>query len=389
MKKMKKKLVCTALVFTLMVSFGACNESNTSGNASLSPTATEGSPAFAGNTPGQSGGITDDWVKLDLVYATYLPANNPVLGHMDTLSEKLEKYMPGMITVTVFPNSTLLGQSDIYDGVLTGSCDIGWVDMGTVSQRFPLTQIFGYPSMRFNGATVASQALMEWIETEKPAEYDDVIVLHSQSNGPPCFFTKRKITSINDLKGMQLRASSLLAKTAAVLGATPVSMETGEVYEAVRSGLLDGMFHGFGSASLINLDEVADYALMSPLGSPVSVCVMNKDVFNKMPASQQEAFMAACQEEMAENKLYAEEVNASNQRIIDCANNVNFRFLEGDLYEEFRNASSSLLDDYIKTLDEQGLNGVYHLNKIKELADKYNESFTWEDYKSYYPPASE
>jgi TRAP-type C4-dicarboxylate transport system substrate-binding protein len=327
----------------------------------------------------------DDWIKLDLSYATYLSPMDPQRIIITRLQENLDKYMPGKVKITIYAGGTLLAQSDIYDGILAGTADMGFVDLGVVANRFPLSQIFTYPSIVFNAPIVASQAMQEWVESTKPAEYDNVVFLQSQGNGAPCFFTKQKISKLSDLKGKQIRATSVLAKTVETFGAVPVTMETSEVYEAMRSGLVDGMYNNFGAAAFLNLEEVGGFALITPLGSISYAHVMNKDVFNSMPKSQQEAFMRANNEAFVENLLWQENTYLT-ERTRTCAGKVDLVFLEGAPLEEFKKACASLLDDYVKKLDTQGLDGTGQMKKIQEIADKYNAEFSWENYKSYYPP---
>jgi hypothetical protein len=72
-------------------------------------------------------------------------------------------------------------------------------------------------------------------------------------------------------------------------------------------------------------------------------------------------------------------------RIYVSAEASEIEYLEGDNLKTFLEASSPLVDEYVKELDDKGLDGTGHLEKIKEITQKYNADFTWDDFKSYFP----
>ena len=81
---------------------------------------------------------------------------------------------------------------------------------------------------------------------------------------------------------MQVRTTSTSAEAIAAYGATPSSMEISEVYEALRSGLVDGCYTMFGAGAVLALQEVGSYALITPFYSTVYTYCMNKDTWNSM-----------------------------------------------------------------------------------------------------------
>jgi hypothetical protein len=84
--------------------------------------------------------------------------------------------------------------------------------------------------------------------------------------------------------------------------------------------------------------------------------------------------------------VYVEQLYQSDERCIEYYNNTETTFLDPGTpeYEEFKAAGEKLMDGYIAQLDEQGLDGTGNLEVIRELADKYNQETSWEEYKSYF-----
>jgi TRAP-type C4-dicarboxylate transport system substrate-binding protein len=383
-KRVFSFVICLIMIATLAACGSSTQESSTEASATPGSQTTmpEESTAAQDTQDDQS-----DWVTLNLKYACYLPDGNPTNTTFTLLQEKLDEYMPGKITIDMYCGGTLYGQSDTYDGVLSGGCDIGYIDLGTVATRFPLTQIFVYPGIGFNSSKVAAQVMLDWINTTQPAEYQDTVLLGTQASGPLTLCSTRKVTTLADMQGLQVRSGNVLARTIEAWGGTPVTMDTSEVYEGLRSGLIDGYFSFFSACSILNLDEIVDYNLITNLSSQSFIYVMNKDTFNKMPESQQEVFQQAVMDVWEEYTcVYVEQLYQSDERCIEYYNNTETTFLDPGTpeYEEFKAAGEKLMDGYIAQLDEQGLDGTGNLEVIRELADKYNQETSWEEYKSYF-----
>jgi len=344
-----------------------------------------GSSGTAGN--GENTGTTgnEDWIDLNLTFATFLTEQNPCQGNIATLQEKLDEKMPGKVKITTYANGTLLAAPDIFDGVLTGTCDIGYIQCNMLPARLPLCLMLDYPGVSYNSSGVACKVFKEYLETLQPKELEDVVVLLTQCSGPGSFVTSKKVTKMSDLAGKQIRATSSSAAAVTAYGAVPVTLDIGEVYEALRNGLVDGAYTMFGGAANSNLDEVAKYALITPEYNSGYLFVMNKDVFNSMPQSQQEAFMEACEEAFNEYTVYYQEEGlTTDPSCVRAIQNMEINFLEGEALEEFRQAGANLMEEYAKSLDAKGLEGTKAMNLLRELADKYNKEYTWEEYKACY-----
>lgn len=371
-----KLSVLLALVLCLSLAMSACG----GGNA---PATEPDVPDESAGNEEQNAGADDhsDWIDIEYTYATYLPDANPMARFsIGAINEELEKVMPG-VTITIYPSGTLLGQNDIYDGILTGTCDIGLIDYGTVMRRFPVSQLWFLPGAIDNArAITVLEAFTEWGQTTSAAEYNDTVLIWGTGNGPMCLYTRSKIASIDDLKGKQIRASAIYGSTIAAYGAVQVTMDTSEVYEAMRNGMLEGTYNVLPAAANSNLDEVGHYALINPGQTTLSGTLMSKKSLEKMPPSQQEAFLA-CVETAFTRMTTAMEENEKGGRIAECVQNSEVEFMDGAVLEEFTKAGESLLNEYVKELDDQGLDGTGELAKIRELVKKYSDPYSWEDYK--------
>lgn len=113
---------------------------------------------------------------------------------------------------------------------------------------------------------------------------------------PPVYvLTKTPINSIEDFKGLKIRAPGAYGKFLRNLGASPVSLAWGEIYTSLATGVIDG---SIGSNMIDHRDgnhvEVATYMYELPLaGAQVLPILVNKKAWNKLSDELKEAVMEA------------------------------------------------------------------------------------------------
>lgn len=131
---------------------------------------------------------------------------------------------------------------------------------------------------------------------------------------PPVYIiTKKEIKSLEDFKGLKIRAPGAYGKYLRNLGASPVSLAWSEIYTSLATGVIDG---SIGSNMIDHRDgnhvEVAKFMYPLPLaGAQVLPIVVNQKVFNKLPEDLQAIVRAAttvhAQEQMTKSILWETE----------------------------------------------------------------------------------
>lgn len=102
---------------------------------------------------------------------------------------------------------------------------------------------------------------------------------------PPVYIlTKKPINSIEDFKGLKIRAPGAYGKFLRNLGASPVSLAWSEIYTSLATGVIDG---SIGSNMIDHRDgnhvEVAKYMYKLPLaGAQVLSLVVNQRAWDKL-----------------------------------------------------------------------------------------------------------
>jgi TRAP-type C4-dicarboxylate transport system substrate-binding protein len=105
---------------------------------------------------------------------------------------------------------------------------------------------------------VALYRCMERADAQFGRELDGLVVLAVQGGNLPGIVTRtRRIGTLDDLRGLRLRAPAELLDVLRSFGADPVDMPMGEVYSALAKGVLDGVVAPADTLRSLHFAEVA------------------------------------------------------------------------------------------------------------------------------------
>lgn len=229
---------------------------------------------------------------IKLTYANFFPPTHPVAVMAGQFCEDMKKRTNGRIDITYHPGGTLSTGPKVFNAVVQGVADIGLSATPYNRGRFPVTEILDLPH-GFPSAWVSGQVQNDFYNKFKPKEWDDVHVLYFHSCGPFLLNTlKKPVRTLEDLKGLKIRATGSIADTVKALGATPIPLEQVDVYESLRRGVIDGVFGPFEILKGWKFGELTKYTTVSwrvGVGA-VFYVVMNKDKWNGLPPDLKKIF---------------------------------------------------------------------------------------------------
>ena len=211
---------------------------------------------------------------------------------LEEFSNELELRTGGQVQVDYYAGGSLLAAPAMFDGVLDGVTDIGYSHVYYTAGRMPVIETAGLP-LAYPSAWVSGQVLNDFYNKFKPKDFDDVEVLFLNTSTPSAIATANKpIRTLEDLKGLTIRAPSLSGEVIAALGGTPAPTPMMEVYDAIAKGELDGEQSNFETLLSFKFAEVVKYSTsIWQLSFPYPFyCVMNKDSYNKLPADVKPIF---------------------------------------------------------------------------------------------------
>ena len=176
-----------------------------------------------------------------------------------------------------------------YDTIRDGVADIGWIVYGYTPGKFETTKIAELPGNRGNAEaiSVAFQKTHEkYLSAAKEAK--GVRVLANYVHGPGHVNTVKKVTSYKDIIGMKLRVGGGVANDiGTALGVAGVNMPAPAVYEAVSSGVTEGVFFPIETMYAFKVAEIAKYTFRNPEGMYTTAfgLIMNADSYDDLSAA--------------------------------------------------------------------------------------------------------
>jgi TRAP-type transport system periplasmic protein len=181
---------------------------------------------------------SEDEVKLK--FATFMPPAMAGRLLQDGWCKEVEKRTNGKVKVSFHPGGTLTPAAQAYEAAVKGIADVSVMSQQYNAGRFPLTEALYLP-LGIRTASQATKLIAAWYDKFKPKEYDDAKIMFLFCGGPGQFVTlKPNAASINDLKGVKVRAAGDSAKIVTAMGAVPVSIPLADSYEGLQRGVIAG-----------------------------------------------------------------------------------------------------------------------------------------------------
>ncbi len=211
----------------------------------------------------------------------------------------VEQRSGGKIAIEHFPGGQLGADRDIQEGVRMGTIQSGLSSSPVVllNEYFKLLDA---PYLFVDRAHVA-RALDGPLgqKLAKPLEEKGIKHLGYWENGfRQITNNKRPIVKPDDLKGIKLRTpeSSVRMQTFKTFGANPVPMPFTELFGALQQGIVDGQENPLLTSYQASFFEVQKYlSITNHVYSAVHLLV-NKKLFDSMPADLQKIMVDAGQE---------------------------------------------------------------------------------------------
>ncbi|QTA84986.1 TRAP transporter substrate-binding protein [Desulfonema magnum] len=223
---------------------------------------------------------------INLNYANFMPADTFPSVQMERWKAEVEKQTSGKVIINTFPGSKLLGARDMMDGVLAGKADIGCLCMPYEHDRFLLTNATALPLGIPNSRT-GSLVLWNLYEKYKPEAFAKVKVLTMFTTSPANIMSKKPVKTIEDVRGMTLRASGEAGEIVRTWGANLVNIPMPETPDALKKGDAEGVFSSLDVMKNMNLAQYCRFVAMTDTVIYPLAVVMNLDRWNSLPPDVQ------------------------------------------------------------------------------------------------------
>ncbi|MCC8079382.1 MAG: TRAP transporter substrate-binding protein DctP [Oscillospiraceae bacterium] len=376
MKKNFKRIVSVLTAAMLIAALTACGSSSSS--STDSSTAAADTSSTSSSATADTSSASTEIEPVTLTYATMLASGNINEVQPQMIADYVNEKLGGeYLTIDCYYSSTLAGDSEMLDAVLTGVADMGHLNVSASYSRLPILAMCQTNGISYASSEAATRAVKEFIDTQELDELAGLEVLLVQTSTNMCFATQFPVHSMADLAGHQVRGTASDSEALTAWGATPVTLEFSECYEALRNNLIEGLFTNSAAPGDNSFDDVVSYYTYFPLVASSNLVIINSDKMASLQPEMQEAIREAADyvfESYQTSTLSDISTSYDNQhRFLTTMEEV--IFLSEEALAEFNDAVSYILDDYIADLDAQGLNGSEYYAALQEIIDEYNELY--------------
>ena len=176
---------------------------------------------------------------VNLTYTSIFPSSHSISKLSEQWCAEIEKRAKGRIQ---FTHQTRPGApGEVYESVVKGAVDVGQGAVAYTPGKFPLTEVLSLP-LGYTSGLLATRTANAFYKKFQPKEFADVKVLYLHGTPPGLFMTRRLIAGMSELRGMRIKTLANTVDIVPLVGASAAPIPFGEAYEAVRTGLIDGVF---------------------------------------------------------------------------------------------------------------------------------------------------
>ena len=228
------------------------------------------------------------------------PDGYPTVDAVKYMGTVLNKLTNGKDSIKVFNNSALGAEKDTIEQTKIGALAMTRVNIAPMNNICPTTVV---PTMPFlfrskeHMRAVLDGPIGE--EILKSCEAQGFIGLAYYDSGSRSMYTvKKPIKTLADAKGLKVRVqqSDLWVALLEAMGANATPMPFGEVYTALKTGLVDAAENNYPSYESSRHFEVAKFYSKTEHSMAPEVLLFSKKVWDGLTADEQKALRQAAKE---------------------------------------------------------------------------------------------
>jgi TRAP-type C4-dicarboxylate transport system substrate-binding protein len=289
MSKKVYLLVSFALILALVSSIflSGCNSTPSTVVTTQTQTSTATTTSVQTSTAVTTATTTQQPIVLKFLdqYATGTAAAQ----QSELLGKCITDATGGRVQFTYFHAESLGKAPDFLTLLNGGVTDVVNVTPGAYPAQFDVETYFNLPGIGISSRTIGIDVLWSLYNKGYLTGVKNFKVL--AFNPTPAFeiFTKQKVNTVADLKGLKIRTGDPIVRNFLdSVGAVGTSMTSSEVYMAIDRGTLDGTLTSEEFIFNTKMYEVAKNCVASPKIAIGSIfIIMNKSVWDKIPADVQ------------------------------------------------------------------------------------------------------
>ncbi|WP_143833241.1 TRAP transporter substrate-binding protein DctP [Oceanobacillus timonensis] len=222
--------------------------------------------------------------------------------YANKFKEVIEEKTNGRIKVDVYTGGTLGTSIDILHSLQTGAIDLAITSPGFSGDVIPESQIMSIPFLFSDNLEVNKKVLKESeaLNGLLANKYEEIgiIPFHFWLEGFMYWSANQAITAPDDMNGVKMRTmpTNLIIKSYELMGATPTTTDSGEIYTMLQTNGIDGQENPLFYIVNGNFLEVQDYLMDTKHHIYTTATVSNQAFFEGLPEEDQQVIQEAIHE---------------------------------------------------------------------------------------------
>jgi tripartite ATP-independent transporter DctP family solute receptor len=251
------------------------------------------------------------------------PLDYPTVLAVGYMGKLVSERTGGRHGIKVYGNSVLGSEKDTIEQVRIGALDMIRINVAPMNNVVPETMV---PTMPF---VFRSTAHMRKVldgpigdEILKACEKQGLVGLAFYDSGSRSFYTvKKPIRALADMKGMKIRVqqSDLWVAMMQALGANATPMPYGEVYTALKTGLVDGAENNWPSYESSRHFEAAKFYSITEHSLAPEIMLFSKKVWDTLSSDDQKIIRQAAKESVPYMRKLWDEREDKSRKIVEAA----------------------------------------------------------------------
>jgi tripartite ATP-independent transporter DctP family solute receptor len=251
------------------------------------------------------------------------PADYPTVEAVKFMGKQLAEQTKGRLGVKVFASGALGSEKDTIEQLKIGGLDMMRINVAPLNNFVPETIVAGLPfvfqSKEHMRAVLDGPVGDEILAAMAPEGF---VGLAFYDSGARSFYTvKKPIKTVADLKGLKIRVqqSDLFVAMMEALGANATPMPYGEVYTALKTGLVDGAENNWPSYESSRHFEAARFYNLTEHSLAPEVLVFSKRIWDTLPKEDQELIRKAAKASVPYMRKLWDEREAQARKTVEAA----------------------------------------------------------------------
>ena len=261
-----------------------------------------------------------------------------------------------------------------FELVRDGVADAAWIFHG-YNTRYVATQAVEMPNL---GTSAEAASVAYWRVHQKylakADEHRGVTLIGLTSHGPAVIQTKSALKGLGDLSGQKIRVpggvGSLVGKA---LGVTAVKLPAPKVYEALSSGVADGIFMPMETQKSFRLKEVVPFVTIMPGGLYYGsfAFIMNSDFLAGLSEKDRAAVMSVSGEQLS--KLSGQQWDAADTAGLAAAKEAGTTITtaSADIHKKYLAIMAPVEAGWLERANKAGIDGKAALEELRAIARGY------------------